>query len=101
MSRVTRPTLVRAFRRAALPLGWYYVVTLAIPLANGASQSGSAFAGHALVVLAVPPLLITLAYAVGTCVRRGDGYDAPRGRQDLRTSSRKVASTPAGRRAMP
>jgi len=53
----------RAFRRTALPLGSYYAVTLAIPLANGAAQSG-AFAAHALVVLVIPPAVIVLTCAV-------------------------------------
>jgi hypothetical protein len=58
--------LARAFRRTALPLASYYAVTLALPLANGAAQSGTAFVEHALVVLVVPPLLIVLACAVHT-----------------------------------
>ncbi len=51
----------RALRRLALPLAWYYAVTLAIPLANGAWQTGMVFAWHALVVLVVPPFLIVVA----------------------------------------
>lgn len=51
------------FRRMALPLGCYYAVTLAFPLANGAAQSGAVFAKHALVVLVVPPVLILFACA--------------------------------------
>ena len=53
-----RPSLAHAFRRAALPLASYYAVTLALPLANGAAQSGDVFVNHALVVLVVPPILI-------------------------------------------
>ena len=64
MNATSRPALGHAFRRAALPLGWYYAITLALPLANGATQAGAAFAGHALIVLVVPPLLIVLAHAV-------------------------------------
>jgi len=48
----------------ALPLGSYYAVTLALPLANGAARSGTAFVTHAMVVLVVPPLLVALGYAV-------------------------------------
>jgi hypothetical protein len=44
----------------ALPLASYYAVTLAVPLANGAAQSG-AFEEHALAVLVVPPVAIMLA----------------------------------------
>ena len=51
----------RAFRRLALPLAWYYAVTLAIPLANGAAEVGTVFMWHALVVLVVPPFLIVAA----------------------------------------
>jgi hypothetical protein len=47
----------------ALPLASYYTTTLALPLANGAAQSG-AFFGHALVVLIVPPVVIVLACTV-------------------------------------
>ncbi len=54
------PAVARTFRRAAPPLAWYYAVTLALPLANGAAQAG-AFAEHALVVLILPPVLIVLA----------------------------------------
>ena len=53
-------TLAQAFRRAALPLWWYYAVALGLPLANGAAQSGPGFVNHALVVLVVPPTLIVL-----------------------------------------
>jgi hypothetical protein len=52
-----------AFRRTAPPLASYYAVTLALPLANGAAQSG-AFVKHALVVLVVPPIAIILACTV-------------------------------------
>jgi hypothetical protein len=58
---VVPSALARAFRRTALPLGWYYAVTIALPLANGAGGSGTDFVGHALVVAVVPPLLIVVA----------------------------------------
>ena len=48
--------------RYALPLCCYYVVTLAVPLANGV-QAGQAFFAHAVIVLLVPPVLILLVYA--------------------------------------
>jgi hypothetical protein len=56
-----RAAIVRAFRWAALPLAAYYGVTLALPLANGAARAGLPFVEHALVVLLVPPCLITVA----------------------------------------
>ena len=56
--------------RTAVPLAAYYVVTLAIPLANGAAQAGGAFAWHAFVVLTVPPVLILLGCAVRASLRR-------------------------------
>jgi hypothetical protein len=65
MTGVCWPKIARAFRRMALPLGSYYVVTLALPLVNGAASSG-AFIEHALVVLVVPPLAIILGCAVHT-----------------------------------
>jgi hypothetical protein len=70
MSAVLRTTFGRAFRRAAMPLGWYYAVTLALPLANGAADAGSAFAWHALAVLAMPPILVGLACTVHVGVLR-------------------------------
>jgi len=60
----TRPTLPRTFRRAALPLGAYYAVTLALPIANGATHSGGAFVTHAIVVFVLPLLMIALFCAV-------------------------------------
>ena len=64
MTPAARPSLVHAFRRAALPLAFYYAVTLAVPLANGAAQSGDVFVNHALVVLVVPPILILFVWAI-------------------------------------
>ena len=82
-----RSELVRAFRRAAVPLAWYYAITLALPLANGAAQSDSAFVKHALVVLVVPPSLIIVvrgiykgaAVCAGACraVLRPPGMPVP------------------------
>ena len=59
-----------AFRRTALPLVAYYGVTLALPLANGAA-SGVAFGRHALVVVAVPLIVIGLASAISSAWRYG------------------------------
>jgi hypothetical protein len=58
----TRQALVDAFRRAALPLGSYYAITLLLPLVNGAAPSGT-FVNHALVVAMVPPILVVLLCA--------------------------------------
>jgi exosortase K len=60
---VGRPSQGRRGLTLWIPLAAYYAVTLAIPLANGAA-AGDGFVRHALVVLAVPPLLILLACAV-------------------------------------
>jgi hypothetical protein len=73
MSAAPRPALAHAFRRAALPLAWYYAVTLALPAANGAAQPGAAFVGHALIVLVVPPILIVLVCAVHAVTKRFAG----------------------------
>ena len=73
---ITMPTtLAQAFRRAALPLAWYYAVTLGLPLANGAAQTGAAFVNHAIVVLVAPPMLIGLVCTIRhglmePCLRR-------------------------------
>ena len=56
-------TVADAFRHVALPLVWYYGVTVAIPLANGRSLSDAVFVKHALVVLVLPPALIVVACA--------------------------------------
>jgi hypothetical protein len=69
MTRGVAAAIVKAFRRVALPLAWYYAVTLAIPLANGAAQAGAVFVEHALIVLLVPPLLVALVGATGQLVR--------------------------------
>ena len=69
MKRAVQPAIGRAFRRLALPFGWYYAVTLVIPLANGAGQNGAVFVWHALVVLVVPPFLIVVATGVREMVR--------------------------------
>jgi exosortase K len=68
--------VVRAFRRMAVPLASYYAVTLALPLANGAAESGAAFVDHALVVLVVPPLLIVLVCVVHTIAHTCCSYVA-------------------------
>jgi hypothetical protein len=65
-----RAKFAQAFRRTALPLLSYYAVTIALPLANGAAQSGAAFTEHALVVLIIPPCVIVGACAVHTIARR-------------------------------
>jgi hypothetical protein len=64
MSRSAWANVPGALRRTALPLASYYVVTLALPLANGAARSDTAFVKHALVVLVVPLTAIVLAWAV-------------------------------------
>lgn len=62
--------IARGFRRTAVPLCCYYVVTLGLPLANGAARAGVAFAEHALVVLVIPPALIALTCAAHEMSRR-------------------------------
>ena len=64
MNRGMWTAVADAFRRAALPLASYYAVTLALPLANGAAQSGPPFVDHAVVVVVVPPVVIMFACAV-------------------------------------
>ena len=53
-----------AFRRLRLPLAAYYAVTVAIPLANGAAQSGAAFVRHTQAILIVPPVIVVLVATV-------------------------------------
>lgn len=70
MSGVLRTAAGHAFRRTALPLLSYYALTLAVPLANGAAQSDTAFVRHAVAVLVVPPAAIMLACAVHSTLRK-------------------------------
>lgn len=51
-------------KRAWWPLAWYYAITLAVPIANGAARAGRPFLEHAVVVLAVPPILIALSWSI-------------------------------------
>jgi hypothetical protein len=69
MTRTLMTTLASAFRRMALPLATYYIVTLVLPLANGADWSDAVFMKHAFVVLAVPPAGIALASVAGHVAR--------------------------------
>jgi exosortase K len=48
-------------RRLAIPLVCYYVVTIGVPLANGAADTGAVFIEHALSVLFVPLAFIGIA----------------------------------------
>jgi len=90
MSGSFRSSVGHAFGRTALPLAAYYGVTLALPLANGGGRSGAAFVQHAVVVLAVPPILILLICAIHTLpsfARRlvdvsGPGCATPGSRRD-------------------
>jgi exosortase K len=45
----------------AVPLFWYLVITVAVPLANGAASGGKLFVEHTLFVVAVPLVLVALA----------------------------------------
>ncbi len=69
--------LARAFRRATIPLAAYYMVTLALPIANGAARSGAVFVKHALVVILIPLLAVALGAAIhaiyARCRRVGTG----------------------------
>jgi hypothetical protein len=46
-----------------MPLAWYCVITLGLPIANDAAAAGRAFVRHATVVLVLPPLLVVMAFA--------------------------------------
>jgi hypothetical protein len=70
MSGMLWTAVGNAFRRMALPLLSYYALTLAVPLANGAAQSDTAFVRHAVTVLVVPPVAILLACSVHTTLSK-------------------------------
>ena len=101
MTRTLWPGVVQVFRHAILPLAWYYAVTLAMPLANGAARAGVVFAQHALVVLVVPPAVIVLVCAVYEAAKllrpEASGpyqpveYDEPSARAKPSTASRGIA----------
>jgi exosortase K len=44
-----------------VPLFWYLVITVAVPVANGAASGGKLFVEHTLFVIAVPLALVALA----------------------------------------
>jgi hypothetical protein len=52
------------FRQAVVPLAFYYAVTLAVPLANGAEWWDGRFVGHAAAVLLMPLILSALVYGI-------------------------------------
>lgn len=49
--------------RMATPVMWYYALTLAVPLANGAGRNGGAFVEYALFVLLLPLAVMACAAA--------------------------------------
>jgi hypothetical protein len=59
-----KPVFANPFRRAVVPLAFYYAVTLAVPLANGAEWWDGRFLGHAAAVLLMPLILIALVYGI-------------------------------------
>lgn len=61
-------------RTMVLPLAVYYVVTLGIPLANGAAWSDALFVRHGLAVLVVPLAVIAFFVAAGTAFEAGQGF---------------------------
>ncbi len=68
----------RSFQRVGIPLAFYYAVTLALPLANGAG--GPEFREHALAVFSVPLCLIvlfSLARGAARQVRRSSICELP------------------------
>jgi hypothetical protein len=69
VSSALAETLRHGFHRAAIPLAWYYGITIGVPLANGAAQSNAGFVKHAITVVVVPPIAIMLACAVHSTVR--------------------------------
>ncbi len=51
----------RVDQQLTTPLMWYYAVTIAIPLANGAVGNSAGFIEHSLFVLLLPLLFVALA----------------------------------------
>lgn len=61
------------FRRFLWPLCIYYLVTLGIPIANGALLSNGSFWRHSLFVLLTPILLIAMITALRATKKRSAG----------------------------
>jgi hypothetical protein len=61
--RLDRETTIEPVWWTLCPLVWYYIVTLAIPMANGSGGS-QAFAAHAAMVIVLPLILAALVSAV-------------------------------------
>ena len=61
MGRARRSRLESVGPEGWVPLFWYLVITVAVPLANGAASGGKVFVEHTLFVLAVPLVLVALA----------------------------------------
>jgi hypothetical protein len=88
-----------ALRRAGFPLLSYYLMTVLVPLANGAGNTGKAFVEHVAVVVLIPPTLVLATAFVRHVWRRcergaSDSPYGPKGqRQPLRAAiSRRFAS---------
>ena len=59
MMRALAASVAAGWRRAAVPLIWYYAIAVAVPLANGA-----AFGEHMVFVIVVPPVFISVVWSV-------------------------------------
>ena len=95
-----RTSVGHAFRRTALPLAAYYCVTLALPLANGAARAGAAFVQHAVVVLAIPPIVILLTCAIHAVVQVATRSTQPFRRSRSASSISQAAWDARGRDAL-
>jgi hypothetical protein len=88
-----------ALRRAGIPLLSYYLMTVLVPLANGAGNTGNAFVEHVAFVVLVPPTLVLATAFVRHVWRRCErgASDSPHGpkvsvSRYVRSISRRFAS---------
>jgi hypothetical protein len=73
VTRGIAAAIARSFRHTAVPLCWYYLITIAVPLANGATAGGTAFIEHTLFVLMLPAAFIALVGGGRELVRANRG----------------------------
>jgi exosortase K len=79
----------RAAVRMTTPLLWYYGMTLAVPLANGAAGNSAAFVEYALFVLVLPLVFVALASVARYAVARYPSGNRPDTWQQQTTGPRQ------------
>jgi exosortase K len=71
--------IAETFFLSGLPLASYYLMTIAVPLANGAGNTGQAFLEHLSFVLLAPLTLVGFSVSLRHAWRRGARMASARG----------------------